>query len=157
MNLVKDKPLQVFMSCEERSSVGALSKGVGAFTLVELVFVVFLVAVISGFAYTHLDSAIDEARYIECEGQLESIRRAKSLFVVDHLGQAIDVSTNAVDLGVFESYFVHPPPFPPHCPRLSDTNPLGVYQNSYNLYQVAVCPYCATNIPTGVRPYTGQP
>lgn len=124
------------------------------FTLMEIVIVVFLLAVIATIAIPHLDSAIDESRYMECEGQLESIRRAKSLYTVDHLGETINLETNLALRGVFESYFVHPPDFPPHCPRVG-TNTL--YTDPYHLYKVATCPFCAANKPPGVRAYKGQP
>lgn len=130
------------------------------FTLIELVFIVFLVGVIASFAYPHLDSAIDEGRYIECEGQLEAIRRAKSLYVVDHLGKEFDLSPIEEEIEVFNSYFVTPLPSPPHCPRVgldAAGLPVAPYENPYNLYAIATCPFCATNIPGGVRPYTPVP
>lgn len=140
------------------------------FTLVELVFIVFLVAVISSLAYPYIDSAIDEGRYIECEGQLEAIRRAKSLYVVDHLGKEIDLVGNDPEREIFESYFVTPPSMlspsgdiiPPHCPRvgLDDLGePIAPYDAPYNLYRNSTCPYCSdpANIPSGVRPYTPEP
>ncbi len=126
------------------------------FTLIELVLVVFLVGIIAVFAYPYLDSAIDEARYIECEGQLESLRRAKSLYVVDHLGQGSPSSTE--DQEVFDTYFIHP--FVKGCPRTgtnSSGDPLNPYYAAYDVYAVSSCPFCATNIPDGVKPYTGQP
>jgi prepilin-type N-terminal cleavage/methylation domain-containing protein len=140
------------------------------FTLIEIVFVVFLVGVISAFAYPYIDSAIDEGRYMECEGQLEAIRRAKSLYTVDHLGEQIDLANNDPERAVFESYFVNPPStmgangllIPPHCPRVGldeDGLPLAPYDAPYNLYRVSTCPYCSQpgNIPSGVRPYIAEP
>lgn len=130
------------------------SQAQSAFTLMEIVIIVFLLAVLSAIAIPHLDSAIDDSRYMECEGQLEAIRRAKSLYTVDHLGETINLQTNSALRGVFESYFVHPPDFPPRCPRVG-TN--AFYQDPYHLYKVSICPFCATNKPPGVRPYKGQP
>lgn len=132
------------------------SQGSGGFTLVELVLVVFLVGIISVFAYPYLDSAIDDSRYIECEGQLESLRRAKSLYVLDHLGQGSPVTTE--DVEVFDTYFIHP--FIKGCPRTGTNalgDPLDPYSEPYNVYAVSTCPYCAVNKPPGVRPYAGQP
>lgn len=125
-----------------------------AFTLMEIVIIVFLLAVLSAIAIPHLDSAIDDSRYMECEGQLEAIRRAKSLYTVDHLGETINLLTNSALRGVFESYFVHPPDFPPRCPRVG-TN--AFYTDPYHLYKVSTCSFCDTNKPPGVRPYKGQP
>jgi hypothetical protein len=139
------------------------------FTLVELVFIVFLVGVISAFAYTHLDAAIDEGRYIECEGQLEAIRRAKSLYVVDHLGTSItDLYNSPPEREVFDSYFVTPLSttdangnwVPPHCPRVglnANGDPEAPYRDPYNLYAVSSCPFCEANKPAGVRQATIQP
>jgi hypothetical protein len=122
----------------------------------ELVMIVFLVGVIAAFAYPYIDSAIDEARYMECEGQLEALRRAKSLYTVDHLGKEVDLASNPDAIAVFESYFVTPPNF--YCPRVGP----GVgaeYLQPYNLYQVSTCPYCSdpANIPDGVRPFNAAP
>jgi len=131
------------------NSVPTLSSG---FTLVELVLVMFLVGVIAVFAYPHIESAIDESRYIECESQLEAIRRAKSLYVVDHLGQGSP--SNQITRDVFDCYFVHP--VNKRCPRVDASHPSANYTDPYNVYAVASCPFCATNIPDGVRAYAGQ-
>ena len=126
----------------------------GGFTIIEIVLVVFLVAAIAAFAYPHLDSAIDHGRFIECEGQLEALRRAKSLYVVDHLGQGSPVTPAAQ--AVFDSYFVHP--FPKVCPRLGTNPAVAVnYDNPYNVYVVSKCEFCRTNVPAGARPGVGQP
>jgi prepilin-type N-terminal cleavage/methylation domain-containing protein len=139
------------------NTISRYGKGsLAGFTLIEIVFVVFLIGIIAAISYPHLDSAIDQSRYIECEGQLESLRRAKSLYVVDHLGQGSPGSTETIE--VFESYFVHP--FVMGCPRLgtnSSGNPEAPYVDPYNVYAISTCPYCATNIPTGGRAFTAQP
>jgi prepilin-type N-terminal cleavage/methylation domain-containing protein len=125
-------------------------KSSGGFTLIELVLVAFLIGIIAVIAYPHLESAIDDSRYIECETQLEAIRRAKSLYVVDHLGAPSPSSQAEID--VFNCYFVHP--VNKWCPRVGASYP---YTNSYDLYKVASCPFCATNIPDGVRKRVIQP
>lgn len=130
--------------------VNAVSRG---FTLVELVLVMFLIGIITVFAYPYLEGAIDDSRYMECESNLEAIRRAKSLYVVDHLGQGSPTNQDTMD--VFDCYFVHPPS--KRCPRVLDTHASSSYTDSYNVYAVATCPFCATNIPSGVQQYSGAP
>lgn len=142
------------MPIDKKHTALIKSDSSSGFTLMELVFVVFLVAVISSMAYPYLDSAIDEARYYECEGQLEAIRRAKSLYVVDHLGGAMDVSTDQTAADVYRSYFVVPPTM--YCPRVGD-NQNADYYDPYNLYAVSFCPYCQTNKPAAAKEYAYQP
>jgi prepilin-type N-terminal cleavage/methylation domain-containing protein len=129
-----------------------MRKRVSGFTLIELVLVLFLVGIIAVFAYPALESAIDESRYIQCESQLEAIRRAKSLYVVDHLGKGSP--ENQAQRDVFECYFVHP--VNKWCPRVGQSYSGSEYEDPYDVYKVAYCPFCRTNIPDGVREYAGQ-
>ncbi len=124
------------------------------FTLVELVLVAFLVGVIASFAFPYLEGAIDDSRYMECQSNLEAIRRAKSLYVVDHLGQGSP--TNQAMRDVFDCYFVHP--ISKYCPRVTQS-PASAYIAPYDIYQVASCPFCSipANIPDGVSEYVPQP
>ena len=147
-------PLLISPPTRLRSCKSRKCKAVSGFTLMELVMIVFLVGVIAAFAYPYIDSAIDEARYMECEGQLEALRRAKSLYTVDHLGKEVDLAGNTDAIAVFQSYFVTPPTM--YCPRVG---PGYEYYQPYNLYQVSTCPYCSdpANIPDGVRPFNPQP
>jgi hypothetical protein len=110
---------------------------------VETVFVLFLVGVIFSFVYPNIEESMDDTRYMDCQSRLDMVKRAKSAYVVDHLGQRNIVSDD--DWAVFKSYFTEPIPF--HCTRVAPSNPAGTYSASSlrNLYEVTVCPYCTTN------------
>jgi prepilin-type N-terminal cleavage/methylation domain-containing protein len=115
----------------------------GAFTLVELLFVLFLAGVLLTLAGPALLSAVDQSDYISCESRLEMLRRAKSSYVVDHPGGGSP--TNTVDQTVFRNYL--PQGFTFTCPRDSSSD----YTSIYDVYSISLCPYCSTNIPLGAR------
>jgi prepilin-type N-terminal cleavage/methylation domain-containing protein len=127
-------------------AVSASNRG---FTLLELLFLVFIVSILIGLAYPNIVSALDQASYIECESRLEMLRRAKSTYVLDHLGQGSP--TTAADQAVFRVYL--PQRFTFVCPRDSGSS----YVQPYNLYSVTTCPYCATHIPEGAREREATP
>jgi len=120
-----------------------------AFTLVELLFVVFLLGVLLFLLFPHVQSMLDQSGYMDCESRLEMIRRAKSAYVVDHLGAGSP--TNAKDQAVFRVYFMGPFSF--ICPR----DGVSAYSSVYDVYSLASCPHCATNVPMGVKTRVYQP
>lgn len=110
----------------------------GGFTLVELLIVVFLLIALMAMAYPHLDSAIDQSNYIGCESRLQQIKRAKTAYVIDHLGQGSPVDPE--DQAVFRAYF--PEQFTSFsCPRSPETT----YTSVYHVYRASTCPYCETH------------
>lgn len=122
----------------------------GGFTLVELLFVVFLLGVLLAFAYPHMEDAIDQSAYMDCESRLEMVRRAKSSYVIDHLGQGNPSAANGSDL-VYLMYF--PNNFDFKCPRSGQD-----YTEKGNLHAITICPFCTdpNNIPKGAREWKGQ-
>jgi prepilin-type N-terminal cleavage/methylation domain-containing protein len=132
------------MSSSRRiTSFGRSRVAESGFTLVELLFSVIMMGMLLMLTYPSIQSLSDQAQYSQCAGRLEAIKRAKSAYVVDHLGQGNPTTTQ--DTQVFQMYFVNPFPFT--CPRDTNTQ----YSNVYNMYQPAVCPYCATNVPGTVK------
>jgi prepilin-type N-terminal cleavage/methylation domain-containing protein len=123
----------------------------GGFTLIELIFVVFLVGVLLSVLFPHIESALDQAHYMDCESRQEIIKRAKSAYVLDHMGSLgmgtnAGLITNANDQAVLRSYLVTPFAFT--CPRSGQSYNLT---NIYDVYSSgSICPYCATNVPMGV-------
>lgn len=127
------------------------------FTLVEMLVVVFILAVFAGLAYPHLNSIVDSSTKVECQSRLELIRRVKSSWVVDHLGvsQSGEIPTSrlrfsmntssgasAADQAAFKALF--PERFLFECPRApsSTTSADKKYLDVYRLYRVSSCPYC---------------
>jgi competence protein ComGC len=121
------------------------ASGVSGFTLVELIFIVFLLGFLFLMVYPHIESMITQSAYIKCESQLEQIRRAKSAYVVDHLGGGDPVTIE--DQNVFLTYF--PNPFPFVCPRSTDV----YYPDVLDMHQTTFCPYCSVNVPAGSKPW----
>ena len=127
------------------------------FTLLELLFIVMIVSILLWLAYPHITSALDQAAYIECESRLEMLRRAKSTYVLDHLGQGSP--SNSDQEAVFRVYL--PQRFTLACPR-DPVTPYSLgspYTDVYNLYRVTKCPYCANpiNLPEGARVRSDYP
>ena len=112
-----------------------------AFTLVELLFCLFILALLLLLAYPHITAALDEADYMQCESHVQMIRRAKTAYVLDHMG-ATQAATSD-DQAVFRAYL--PQTFDFSCPR----SPGTPYSSPYHLYFLTTCPYCALHPPLG--------
>lgn len=112
-----------------------------AMTLVEVVFVLFLIGSLVGLGWPRVESAVNKSRAMECETRIQMIARAKSAYAIDHLGH-MSISTDE-DWDVFNMYFWEPISF--HCPRVGSGNTGGDYDivSVKNLYDKTVCRYCA--------------
>lgn len=112
----------------------------------ELLILVFILGILLLFLAPAINRAIDQTDYVQCESNLEAIRRAKSAYVVDHLGVSSDAElpedrhlfTDPWEIqddkgwGVFRAHL--PARFEPVCPRT------GIpYQNFYHLFLKTTC------------------
>ena len=119
------------------------------FTLLELLVVILILGVLLSLLFPQVEQMLDQSGYMDCESKQEMIRRAKSAYVVDHLGRGSP--TNASYQAVFRSYF--PEDFAFVCPR----DGVSAYTSLYDVYAVSICPYCSTNVPPGTHPRVVTP
>jgi prepilin-type N-terminal cleavage/methylation domain-containing protein len=128
------------------------SKG---FTLVELLILVAILAIFAIFAIPSINNALDESDSVNCESRVEMLRRAKSMYVIDHLGVNDEgelpfdryvfgdrMTLDERGRGVLRAYL--PDRFDWKCPR--DTTEATIsYSEPYNLYHRSQCNYCQEN------------
>lgn len=112
-----------------------------AFTLLELLVVISLIAVLTALAVPGFRRYLESSRGQRCSANILLLETAKDSFIADHPGQAI---TSPNDLGSYLKYGM------PVCPSG------GSYSNIMDRYVRVSCSAKIGSTPNGLHDY-GQP